>query len=144
MLGEGFEVEGVDHIGIVTDGREGLSFLLKDILGFSFSGAEKIEEQQTEVSLFEVGDKNSSTTALELLEPMNENSVIARYREKNKKGIHHVALRVKGIEAAIAELEKKGIKMIDSKPRIGHGGCKMAFVHPQATSGILLELVERT
>ena len=134
-----FEVEGVDHIGIVTDGSPNLFSLLKDVLGLSFLGTEKISDQKTEVSVFRSGCNSS----LELLEPMSIDSVVARYREKNQKGIHHLALRVKGLELAIAYLVSKGIAMIDAKPRLGHGGSKIAFIHPRYTSGILIELVEK-
>lgn len=141
MWDKDFKVEGVDHIGIVTDGSEGLFSLLNDLLGFSLSGKEEIKDQKTEVSVFRASSK--AETALELLEPMSEDSVIARYREKNKKGIHHIALKVKGIESAIAHLETNGVAMIDFTPRIGHGGCRIAFIHPKYTSGILVELVEK-
>jgi methylmalonyl-CoA/ethylmalonyl-CoA epimerase len=133
-----FEVEGVDHIGIVTDGSHNLFSLLKDILGMSFLGTEKISDQKTEVSVFRSG----CSSALELLEPMSSDSIVARYREKNQKGIHHLALRVKGLESAIAHLVSKGVVMIDREPRLGHGGSKIAFIHPRYTSGILVELVE--
>lgn len=134
-----FEVEGLDHIGIVTDGTHNLFSLLKDVLGVPFLGTEEILDQKTEVSFFRSG----SSSALELLEPMSSDSIVARYREKNQKGIHHLALRVKGLDSAIEHLVNQGFMMLDLKPRLGHGGSKIAFINPRCTSGILVELVEK-
>ncbi|MGB4031490.1 MAG: VOC family protein, partial [Tenuifilaceae bacterium] len=68
---------------------------------------------------------------------------IAKYIEKNGEGIQHIALRVENIEEALAELKAKGIRLIDEKPRYGAGGAKIAFIHPKATGGVLLELSQR-
>ena len=65
------------------------------------------------------------------------------HRAKNGQGIQHIAIRVADIEAALAELKEKGVRLIDEKPRIGAGGAKIAFLHPKATGGVLLELCQR-
>jgi methylmalonyl-CoA/ethylmalonyl-CoA epimerase len=80
---------------------------------------------------------------LELLESTSPDGPIAKFIEKNGEGIQHVALRVDNIEAALADLKEKGVRLIDEKPRYGAGGASIAFVHPKATGGILLELSER-
>jgi methylmalonyl-CoA/ethylmalonyl-CoA epimerase len=80
---------------------------------------------------------------IELLESTSPDGPIARYIEKNGEGIQHMALRVDDLEAALAELKTKGVRLIDEKPRYGAGGAKIAFVHPKSTGGILLELCER-
>ena len=78
---------------------------------------------------------------LELLEPTEPDSVIARFLEK-RSGLHHVCVLVEDIEAALAELKARGVPLIDETPRVGAGGCRVAFVHPKAGAGVLLELKE--
>jgi len=68
---------------------------------------------------------------------------VAKYLEKKGPGVHHVAFRVENIEEALAELKEKGVRLIDEKPRKGAGGAKIAFLHPKATNGVLVELCER-
>jgi methylmalonyl-CoA/ethylmalonyl-CoA epimerase len=76
---------------------------------------------------------------LELLEPTDPSSVIARFLE-SRKGLHHVCVVVEDIEAAMAELRGRGVPLLDERPRPGAGGCRVAFVHPRAAAGVLLEL----
>ena len=78
---------------------------------------------------------------LELLEPTDPTSVIARFLEK-RSGLHHVCVLVDDIDAALAELKARGVPVIDETPRIGAGGCRVAFVHPRGAAGVLLELKE--
>ena len=82
-------------------------------------------------------------TEIELLEPTSADSSVARFIEKHGEGLHHIAIRVDDIEAALAEMKAKGIQLIDETPRIGASGARIAFVHPKATHGVLLELCER-
>jgi len=97
-----------------------------------------VAQQKVKVSFFPVGDSE-----IELLESTSPDGPIAKYIEKNGEGIQHVALRVDNIEAALAELKAKGVRLIDETPRYGAGGARIAFVHPKSTGGILLELSER-
>lgn len=128
----------VDHIGIaVKDLEESLKFYT-EVLGLEVAGTEVVEEQKVKVAFLPCGDSE-----LELLESTAPDGPIAKYIEKNGEGIQHVAIRVDDIEATLAELKEKGIRLIDEKPRYGAGGAKIAFVHPKATKGILLELSER-
>ena len=78
---------------------------------------------------------------LELLEPTDPSSVIARFLEK-RSGLHHVCVLVDDIEAALAEMKARGVPLIDETPRVGAGGCRVAFVHPKGAPGVLLELKE--
>jgi methylmalonyl-CoA/ethylmalonyl-CoA epimerase len=78
---------------------------------------------------------------LELLEPTDPSSVIARFLEK-RSGLHHVCVVVEDLEAALAELRARGVRLLDERPRVGAGGCRVAFVHPKAAGGVLLELKE--
>lgn len=127
----------VDHIGIAVKNLAESSKLY-EMLGIKSSGVEEVAEQKVNVSFFPVGDSE-----IELLESTAPDGPIARYIEKNGEGLQHLALRVDNLEAALAELKAKGVRLIDEKPRYGAGGAKIAFVHPKSTGGILLELSER-
>lgn len=128
----------VDHIGVaVANLDEALGFY-KDILGLDLEGTEVIEDQMVKVAFLPVGD-----TEIELLESTDPQGPIAKYIEKKGTGMQHVALKVENIEEAIEELMKKGVRMIDEKPRYGAGGAKIAFCHPKSTKGVLVELSER-
>jgi len=127
----------VDHIGIAVRNLAE-SAKLYDLLGIEPAGMEEVAEQKVKVAFYPLGD-----TEIELLESTSPDGPIARYIEKNGEGIQHLALRVDNIEAALEELKAKGVRLIDEKPRYGAGGARIAFVHPKATGGILLELSER-
>ncbi|MRR17886.1 MAG: methylmalonyl-CoA epimerase [Deltaproteobacteria bacterium] len=127
----------LDHIGIAVKSLA-QSAKLYELLGIRSTGVEEVAEQKVKVSFFPVGDSE-----IELLESTSPDGPIARYIEKNGEGIQHLALRVDNIEAALAELKAKGVRLIDEKPRYGAGGARIAFVHPKSTGGILLELSER-
>lgn len=136
-----FKVLNVDHIGIgVSDLAETKEFY-KNTLGIEhLPEDEVVEEQKVKVSFFPCGDAE-----LEFLESTTPDGPIGKFIEKNggRNGIQHVALRVDNIEAAIADLMEKGVRMIDEKPRYGAGGSAIAFIHPKATGGVLLELCQR-
>lgn len=127
----------IDHIGIAVKNLA-QSAKLYDILGISSTGVEEVAQQKVKVCFYPVGDSE-----IELLESTAPDGPIAKYIEKNGEGIQHLALRVDNLEAALAELKAKGVRLIDEQPRYGAGGAKIAFVHPKSTGGILLELSER-
>lgn len=136
-----FKVLQVDHIGIAVADLEATKAFYKETLGMEhLPDDEVVEEQKVKVSFFPCGDAE-----LEFLETTEPDGPIGRYIEKNggRNGIQHIALRVDNIENAIADLMEKGVRMIDEKPRYGAGGSMIAFVHPKATGGILLELCQR-
>ncbi len=128
----------IDHLGIAVNSiEEGKSFW-SDILGLSFEGTETVTEQKVTTAFFPV-----SESEVELLESTAPDGPVAKYIEKKGQGIQHVAFRVEDIEAALAELKEKGVRLIDEVPRMGAGGAKIAFLHPKATGGVLVELCER-
>ena len=127
----------IDHIGIAVKNLAESSKLY-EMLGIASAGVEEVAEQKVRVSFFPVGDSE-----IELLESTAPDGPVARYIEKNGEGIQHIALRVDNLEEALAELKAKGVRLIDEKPRYGAGGAKIAFIHPKATGGVLLELSER-
>lgn len=128
----------IDHLGIAVNSiDEGKNFW-SDVLGLTFEGAETVQEQKVTTAFFPVGESE-----VELLESTAPDGPVAKYIEKRGQGIQHVAFRVENIEEALAELKEKGVKLIDQVPRIGAGGAKIAFLHPKATNGVLVELCER-
>ncbi len=128
----------IDHLGIAVNSLdEGKSFWT-DVLGLAFEGTETVEAQKVTTAFLPVGESE-----VELLESTAPDGPIAKYIEKKGQGVQHIAFRVANIEEALAELKEKGIKLIDEKPRGGAGGAKIAFLHPKATNGVLVELCER-
>ena len=129
----------IDHLGIAVNSiDEGKNFWT-DALGLSFEGTETVAEQKVTTAFLPVGESE-----VELLESTDPDGPIARYIEKKGQGIQHVAFQVENIDEALAELKEKGIRLIDEIPRVGAGGARIAFLHPKATSGVLVELCERS
>ena len=133
-----FKTLKVDHIGIAVKDLEQAKKFYTEVLGMTVMGEETVEQQKVKVCFIPCGDSE-----VELLESTSPDGPIAKFIEKNGEGMQHVALRVDNILEAIADLKAKGVRMIDEVPRYGAGGAQIAFVHPKATGGILLELSER-
>lgn len=133
-----FKVTRVDHIGIAVKDLDAAKKFYEEVLGLKSAGDEVVEQQKVKVCFFPCGDSE-----LELLESTSPDGPIAKYIEKNGEGVQHIALRVDNIENALADLKEKGVRLIDAEPRYGAGAASIAFVHPKATGGILLELSER-
>ncbi|MBP2664226.1 MAG: methylmalonyl-CoA epimerase [Firmicutes bacterium] len=133
-----FQVLKVDHIGIAVKDMEQAKKFYTDVLGMTAMGEEVIEQQKVKVCFIPCGDSE-----VELLESTSPDGPVAKFIEKNGEGMQHLALRVDNIEAALADLKEQGVRLIDETPRYGAGGASIAFVHPKATGGILLELSER-
>ena len=127
----------IDHLGVAVNSMEEGSGFWKDVLGLEFAGSETVEEQKVTTGFFPVGESE-----VELLESTSPEGPIAKYLEKKGAGVQHVAFSVEDIEAALQELKDKGVRLIDEKPRKGAGGKKIAFLHPKATGGVLVELCE--
>jgi methylmalonyl-CoA/ethylmalonyl-CoA epimerase len=129
----------IDHLGIAVDSIDGGKKFWSGVLGLDFEGTETVAEQKVTTAFFPVGDSE-----VELLESTAPDGPVAKYIEKRGQGIQHVAFRVADIEEALAELKEKGVRLIDEHPRRGAGGAKIAFLHPKATNGVLVELCERS
>lgn len=127
----------VDHIGIATRELDEALTLWRDALGLQVEFTEEITEQGVNVAMLPIGE-----THIELLEPLHENSPVGKFLDKRGPGLHHVAVRVADIRATLAQLKQKGTRLIDETPRVGARGCLVAFVHPSAANGVLLELVQ--
>lgn len=127
----------INHLGIATkDIDEALKFW-SDALGLENVHTEVVEDQKVRVAMLPIGESR-----IELLEPASEDSPISKFLEKRGGGIHHIAVEVEDIEAALVQLKAKGMRLIDESPRVGAEGCLVAFVHPSASNGVLLELVQ--
>ncbi|MGM9606458.1 MAG: methylmalonyl-CoA epimerase [Oscillospiraceae bacterium] len=131
-------VTRVDHIGIAVKNLDEMIKWYEDTLGVKAHGTEIVEEQKVKVAFLPIGESE-----LELLEDTTGDGAVAKFIEKNGEGIQHIALRVDNIEETLAELKAKDVRLIDQTPRYGAGNASIAFVHPKATHGILLELCER-
>ena len=127
----------VDHIGIATRQLDEGLRLWRDALGLQVTSTEEVTEQGVRVAMLPLGESQ-----IELLEPLSPNSPVGKFLEKRGPGIHHVALRVTDIQAALLQLKEKGTRLIDETPRLGAGGCLVAFIHPSSANGVLLELVQ--
>lgn len=127
----------VDHIGIATRQLDEALALWQDVLGLKVDSSEEVTEQGVRVAMLAIGE-----THIELLEPLSPGSPVGRFLEKRGPGIHHIAISVPDIRATLAQLKEKGTRLIDETPRLGAGGCQVAFVHPSSANGVLLELVQ--
>ncbi len=130
-------VNKISHIGIAVESLDEQIPYYRDVLGLKLAGIETVEDQMVKVAFFDVGD-----TRIELLEATDENSPIAKYIAKKGQGVHHMAYQVKDCKLAIDLMDEKGLRLIDTEPRTGAGGHKIAFLHPKSTFGILTELTE--
>lgn len=126
----------LDHIGIAVRSLEGGAKIYQ-ALGLSIEHVETVETQKVKTAFLSVGDSN-----LELLEPTSPDSPIAKFIEKRGEGIHHICLRVENIEAHLARLKSEGYRLINEAPVPGAHGCRVAFLHPAAGNGVLIELSE--
>lgn len=132
------EILKIDHLGIAVPSIDEGNKFWTDVLGLKMEGKETVESQKVTTAFLPVGESE-----VELLESTAPDGPIAKFIEKKGPGFQHVAFQVADIDAALAELKEKGIRLIDETPRPGAGGAKIAFLHPKATGGILVELCQR-
>jgi len=132
-------VIGVDHIGVAVNNLDEAIHLYRDVLGLRLEGVHVVEEQKVRVAFF----STEGETRIELLEPTCGESPVAKFIERRGEGVHHIALKVRNIEAVLEELKENSLRLVDEKPRIGVGGAKIAFIHPKSTRNVLYELCEK-
>ena len=128
----------IDHVAIVVKDLEATVRLYTEQLGFKEVYREVINDQGVEAVGLEAGE-----SIIELLLPLNEESPVAKYRGEAETKLHHTAYRVDDLEATLAEYKKRGIRLIDERPRKGAHGNFIAFLHPKSTGGVLVELCQR-
>jgi len=127
----------IDHIGIAVDSLEGGLPFWAEALGLKVTGIETVESERVKVAFMEVGG-----SAVELLEPTDEDSAIGKHLRKRGAGIHHLTLEVRDLNSMLERLKANDVPLIGEAPREGAGGRQVAFLHPGATGGVLIELVE--
>ncbi len=127
----------IEHIGIAVNNLNESIRFYEDVLGFHCYAVEEVEDQKVRTAFFMVGQ-----TKIELLESTDPEGPIGKFIEKRGEGVHHLAFAVEGLETALAQMEEKGIRLIDKKPRKGAEGLHIAFLHPKSTGGVLTELCE--
>ena len=132
------ELSHIEHLGIAVKSLEETIPYYENILGLKCYSIEEVADQKVRTAFFKVGQ-----TKIELLEPTCPESTIAGFIEKRGEGIHHLAFAVAdGVANALAEVEAKGVRLIDKAPRKGAEGLNIAFLHPKSTGSVLTELCE--
>lgn len=127
----------LDHIGIAVRSIAGAK--IYEALGLSVDHVENVETQGVRTAFLSAGDSN-----LELLEPLSPDSTVAKFIEKRGEGIHHICFRVTNLEEHLDQLKKAGFRLINEVPVPGAHGCRVAFLHPAAGNGVLIELSEKS
>ncbi|HUU05320.1 MAG TPA: methylmalonyl-CoA epimerase [Patescibacteria group bacterium] len=131
-------INKIDHIAIaVKDLAEEIT-RYRNVLGLEYLGSEVVTEQKVTVAIFKIND-----VFIELLEPTGPDSPISAFIEKKGGGLHHLALEVDDIKAAIKRLQEKNVQMLDAEPKIGAHNSRIAFAHPKSFSGVLYELKQK-
>lgn len=125
------------HLGYAVEDLEAATQFYRSNFCVEPSEPEVVEEQGIIATMFRVGD-----STIELVQPTHPDSPVGKFLAKRGEGFHHVAFEVEDLEQSLAELESRGVELIDREPRIGAGGSRMAFVHPRSVFGVLTELVE--
>jgi len=126
----------LDHIGIAVKSLDAAK--IYEALGLTIEHIETVETQGVRTAFLAAGD-----AMIELLEPSGPQSAVAKFIEKRGEGIHHICFRVDDIEAQLARLQQQGYRLINESPVPGAHGCRVAFLHPAAGNGVLIELSEK-
>ncbi len=127
----------INHIGIAVSSLEEHIPFYRDVLGLRLLGSEEVAEQKVKVAMFMAGE-----VKIELLEPTDPESPIAKFIEKKGEGMHHIAYETDDIHKELEGFQDKGLRMIDSTPRSGAHGTKIAFIHPKSSAKVLTEICE--
>lgn len=130
-------VKSLNHVGIAVHSIDDQRAFYEQTLGAKFEGCEDVPSQNVRVAFFRVND-----VRLELLEPTDPSSAVAKFLENRGEGLHHLAFTVENIQERIDQLKAEGLRMIDDTPRQGAHHMQVAFVHPKSTHGVLTELCE--
>jgi methylmalonyl-CoA/ethylmalonyl-CoA epimerase len=127
----------IDHLGIAVFSIEEALPTWTEGLGMKFLFEEVIEDQKVKVAVLE-----NEAQRIELIEPLSDDSPISNFLKKRGPGFHHSCFVVDDIKETLADLKKKGFRLIDEEAKVGAGGCKIAFLHPKSCGGVLIELKE--
>jgi methylmalonyl-CoA/ethylmalonyl-CoA epimerase len=127
----------IEHIGIAVSNLDDAINFYEKVIGLKCYRIEDVPEQKVRTAFFKVGQ-----TKIELLEPTDPEGPVGKFIEKRGEGIHHLAFAVTGLKDKLKFAESTGVKLIDTKPRLGAEGLQIAFLHPKSTFGVLTELCE--
>jgi methylmalonyl-CoA/ethylmalonyl-CoA epimerase len=130
------KIKKIDHVAVAVPDIDEALGRYREVLGLEPADREVVASQRTEAALLPLGE-----TSIELISPKG-NEGLQKFLDKRGPGLHHIAVEVEGIEAALAALKALGVPLVDETPRVGARGHKVAFLHPKATGGLLIELVE--
>ena len=130
-------IKKVDHIAIIVEDIDEALIFWRDALGLELHHVEAVPDQESVIAFLPVGEGD-----IELVKPTTEDSGVARYLKKRGPGIHHICLEVDDIQATLARLRSRDVRLINETPVMGAGGKKIAFIHPESTHGVLVELYE--
>jgi methylmalonyl-CoA/ethylmalonyl-CoA epimerase len=131
-------IKRIDHIAVVVPEVESALGFWRDALGLELEHVEEVAEQKSVVAFLPVGQSD-----VELVKPTTDDSGVARFLHKRGPGIHHICFEVEALEAVLAELKGKGVRLINETPTLGANGKRIAFIHPESTNGVLIELYEQ-
>lgn len=133
-------MKDIDHIAIVVKRIEDKLPFYTDILKFRLKNIEDVPHMFVRVAMLESAE---GTTHIELVEPTTSDSGVARFLEKKGETIHHLCFLVEDLQSELDRLKKEGVRLIDERPRKGEGGSLVAFLHPQSSGGVLIELKQK-
>lgn len=140
----GYETKGkmskinrINHIAIIVEELDSAIEFWKDTFGLTLDKIKEVPEQEARVAFLPVGESE-----IELVEPTSQGSGIARYLQKRGPGMHHICFEVEDILDCMSQLEEKGVRLINDSPKLDSDGRKFAFIHPESTQGVLVELYE--
>jgi len=137
---EAYMSRRIDHVAIIVRNIEQALAFYQDTLGIIPREIKEVPTEQVRIAFLPMGGPGGSE--IELIEPTNPDSSLARFLEKRGEGLHHICLEVDNIDAALADMQAKGAPVLDKQPRLAAEG-RAIFLHPRGTNGVLLELVER-
>ena len=129
------ELSYIEHIGIAVKNLDESIKFYEKVFGLKCYAVEEVKDQKVKTAFFQIGE-----TKIELLESTQPDGPISKFIEKKGEGIHHIAFKTKDINSSLKELEEKNIRLIDEHPRKGAEGLNIAFLHPKAANGVLIEL----
>jgi methylmalonyl-CoA/ethylmalonyl-CoA epimerase len=130
-------LEKLDHIGIAVKDLDQAMKLYREAFGIEPDLVYESSYTKAKIAFFPIGE-----VRVELIQPVNPESVVGKFLEKKGEGIHHVSYRVKDVDRSLADLEKKGVRLIDKKSRKVRENERVAFLHPKSTNGVLVELIQ--
>ena len=131
------KIRRIDHVGVVVGDLAASRTFWEQCLGIHCASVEELPQYQVRLAMCRIGE-----STIELLSSTTADGKYAVMAREGKTGLHHICLEVDDIDGALAELRAKGIRLLDETPRMGHGGTRIAFLDPDSTGQVLVELVE--